>query len=83
MQIFVIESELSVADKYTVIIGNDYFFMSAYPNRANEVNMYGGRITTSRQLRTLTEEANILKHIPLTLKYAIKQWCQQIKREQR
>jgi hypothetical protein len=82
MHIFILKTNYNVTDKYCVIIGDNVFYMSEYANRANEVNMYSGRITTTKQLHALMENAIILKHIPTNLKLAIRERCKQTRRDE-
>ena len=79
MKIEIIETDRKVADKYTVIIGENYqFSMSEYPDRANEINMFIGFIRPLWRYY-LTKDEKILSKIPKNLKYAIRERCKQIR----
>ena len=82
MKIEIVETNRKVADKYTVIIGENYqFSMSEYPDRANEVNMFIGFIRPLWRYY-LTKDEKILSKIPKNLKYAIRERCKQIRAEE-
>lgn len=69
-------------DRYMVFIDNHVFYMSRYPDRANEVNTYGGELKLSEKKRDKfmkTLKFVKLLAIPTVLKYAIRQRVQQIR----
>lgn len=82
MKIEVIKTNRKVADKYTVIIGENYeFTMSEYAHRANEVNMFVGFVRPLWRYY-LTENEKILPKIPKNLKPAIRERCKQIRADE-
>ena len=56
------------ADRYTVIINNDVYAMSYYPNRVNEVCSYWGSVEEFKKFN-----GRRLKYIPKNLRYQINQ----------
>lgn len=68
-------------DRYIVFIDKHMFDMSIYPDRANEVNMYAG--TFEPPISSMNKAMAILEfksvQMPKSLKYAIRQRCQEIR----
>jgi len=73
-------------DRYTVFIDKYMFFMSIYPDRANEVNSYVGEFRHGMGEFNIEFDAAMhcmlfikIDKIPKTLKYAIRQRILQIR----
>ena len=71
-------------DRYTIYIDKHEFLMSFYADRANEMNMYMGEKQSSYEviehLMKYTENT-LLPKIPKNIKYAIRQRCKELRRE--
>jgi len=80
MKINVFDNGGITCDRYTVFINKHVYYMSYYPDRANEVNQYGGEFKSNRNaMIKFMEELHLTKinKIPKHLKYAIKERCKQ------
>lgn len=85
MKIRIWDNGGSTIDRYTILIDKHLFYMSMYPDRANEVNMYARELKHTMNMNAVLA---IMKHhtpirpIPKTLRYAIRERCKQIRRDE-
>ena len=83
MKIHVWDNGGITMDRYIVFIDQDMFYMSIYPDRANEVNMYAG--TFKSPINSMNKAMAMLEfkrvQMPKSLKYAIRQRCKEIRHE--
>jgi hypothetical protein len=84
MKIMIFDNNGITMDRYIVTIKQHTYYMSQYPNRANEVNTYAGKFnrdTTkiSKMMKNLGFKQ--LNKIPKSLKYAIRQRCKEIRHD--
>jgi hypothetical protein len=83
MKIYIWDNGGITMDRYIVLIGQHCYYMSIYPDRANEVNMYAGTLKSNIHAINKTMANLKFKNVqmPKSLKCAIRLRCKEIRHE--